>query len=164
MTPDDSPLSFESSVPLPKPHKGIVWKWSIIATVAVLGFLMWQCGSALVAGRQLSNAAVQHFHDQLNGERYDQIFDEADDAFQHSGSREETIKFLEAVHNKLGSAQGANLTNIMVQATPGGTFTIVSYTTHYERGNAVERFTWLKRGGRLLLREYHVESKALIVG
>jgi|SRR5258708_7620840 len=130
----------------------------------VLGYLMWQCGSGLLAGRNLSNAAVQQFHDELNDEQFQQIFDDADDGFQQSGHKEETIKFLEAVHRKLGKAQHANLANLMVQATPGGTYIMAAYTTKFEHGEADEKFVWTRKGGQLKLHGYNVQSKVFVIG
>ncbi|HET8825736.1 MAG TPA: hypothetical protein VFM77_11450 [Terriglobales bacterium] len=91
MTPDTPSLSLDSSAgspagaPLATPdqRKGVVWKWSIAITILVLAFLMWQCGSAFMAGRKLSTASVQQFHLELNGAEYAQIVDEADEGFRH---------------------------------------------------------------------------------
>jgi hypothetical protein len=117
-----------------------------------------------VAGRKLSGAAVERFHDQLNAAEYAQIVDEADEGFRHSGSsRVDTMRFLQAVHSKLGNTGQSNLTNITVQATPGGSFVITVYQTKFDRGEAIERFTWMKRSGELLLYGYNIQSNALIM-
>ena len=164
MTLDASPLSLNSQIPAPERRKRVLWKWSIVITVIVLGFLLWQCGSALVAGRALSNTAVEQFHTELNGEQYEQIFGDSDDGFQQSGNKEETIKFLEAVHRKLGKAEQSNLANMMVQSTTGGTYIIAAYTTRFEHGEADEKFVWTRKGGQLKLHGYNVQSKAFIIG
>jgi len=36
----------------PKPRK-LLLKWSLLATVLVLGYFMWQCGSGMRAGARL---------------------------------------------------------------------------------------------------------------
>ena len=141
----------------------MLWKWSIVATIVVLGCFLWQCGSALMTGRELSNAAAQRFHGELNSEQYEQIYDEADAGFRSSGKKEELVKFLQAVHRKLGNAGTQTLSNIMVQSTPGGTFLIATYTTKFDRGAAVEKFVWIKESGRLVLRGYNVQSNTFIV-
>lgn len=164
MTLDGSSVLSDSPIPSPKPRKGVIWKWSIAATVVVLGFLLWQCGSALMAGREQSILAVQHFHDELNLDEYEHIFDEASPAFQQSGNKEETLKFLQAVHKKLGNAQQSSLVNLMVQTTPAGTFLIVVYNSKFESGNAQEKFTWLRKNGRLILQGYNVDSKVFLFG
>lgn len=144
--------------------KGVLWKCSIIVSLVVLGFLMWQCGSAFVVGRSLSNVAVQHFHDELNREQYEQIFTEADDAFQRSASKSEMIKVLDRVHTRLDTSGQQELLNFTVTATLEGTYIVVDYTTKFEHGEATEQFTWSKSGGRLKLHDYHIESNAFVIG
>ena len=164
-SPDLTPLVPDAPVlpPATEPRKRVLWKWSIAVTVVVFGFLLWQCGSAVNSGRQLSSPAVERFHDELNAEEYEQIYAEADDAFRGSGKKEETIKFLRGVHHKLGNAGEKTLSNVMVQATTGGTFVIATYATKFARGDALEKFTWVKLGGKLVLRGYNVQSNAFIV-
>lgn len=165
MTTDAPPFPLSSPALAPQPRRRVLWKWSIVITVVVLGYLMWQCGSGLLAGRNLSNTAVQDFHDQLNDEHYQEIFADADDGFQQSGNKkEETIKFLQAVHRKLGNAQQAHLVNIMVQATPGGTYIMAAYTTRFEHGEADEKFVWTRKSGQLKLHGYNVQSKVFVIG
>jgi len=126
-----------------------------------VAYLFWQCGSAVMHGRRLSNAAVQNFHQQLNAEKYDEIFDTADESFRTSKSKEDSLKVLRTVHAKLGNARSETLTQVTMQTTGAGTFVITTYTTTFEQGEAVERFTWVKRGETLFLRGYHVDSNAL---
>jgi hypothetical protein len=140
----------------------VLWKWSLAATVVILLFLMWQCGSALVQGRKLVNAAVQRFHQQLNTEQYEEIYREADDGFRAGQSHDETIKFLKAVHKKLGNAGNATQANVRVDTNTHGTFTTTSYNTIFANGSATERFIWVKSGGALKLYGYHIESNALL--
>ena len=164
MTADATPLSLNSPAAAPEPRRHVLWKWSIAITAIVLGYLMWQCGSGLSVGRSLSNAAVQQFHSELNNEQYDRIFAYADDGFRGSGKQEEGIKFLQAVHRKLGNAQQANLANMMVQATTGGTYIIAAYKTKFEHGDADEKFVWVRKDGQLKLYRYDVQSNVFVTG
>jgi hypothetical protein len=144
------------------PPKRVLWKWSLAATAVILAFLMWQCGSALVQGRKLANAAVQHFHQQLNTEEYEEIYRSADEGFRTGQSHDELIKFLQAVHKKLGNAGDATQTNIRVDTNTQGTFTTTWYSTAFANGTAKETFTWTKGSGTLKLYGYHIESNALL--
>jgi hypothetical protein len=78
-TLDLSPVPADESAT--RPPKRALWKWSLVVTVAVLLFLTWQCGSALHTGGALSDKAVHRFHTQLNGGRYEDICQEADESF-----------------------------------------------------------------------------------
>lgn len=144
------------------PRKRVLWKWSAAITVVFIGFLGWQCGSALLHGRELSNAAVQQFHRQLNGGDYEQIYGTAGNAFREADSKEKITSFLKAVHAKLGNANSEVLSNISVNATPAGVYVRTVYKTTFADGKAVETFVWLKNGNRLLLQGYNVQSNSFI--
>jgi len=153
-----SPTSHSGTRP-----KSQLWKWSLALTAIVLGFLMWQCGSALRQGRVLADPAVEDFHRQLNAGQYEKIYLDADESFTGEGKHDELVKFLEAVHTKLGNAGATNQANMLVNATTSGTFIVVHYNTTFARGSAVETFTFKKSNGFLKLQGYHIESNALIV-
>jgi hypothetical protein len=159
-TPPQMPVSdFGSSTP---PRQGVLWKWSLAVTAAALLFLMWQCGSSLYRGRTLANTAVQRFHRELNTAQYEAICSEADDAFNQSDQHDQLLRFLQGVHTKLGAARTESLNGIRVNATAQGTFIVTSYQTTFERGAAVETFTWVKSAGSIKLYSYNVQSNALI--
>jgi hypothetical protein len=153
------PPDFVSS---PAPRKKVLWKWSLALTSVFLIFLMWQCGSALLQGHTLADAAVHRFHQQLNQREFEQIGQEADEGFNQNGKSEELLKFLEVVHRKLGDVTAATFTNIRVNATTNGTFVTTDYQTTFSNGSGVETFTWIKKNGALKLYGYHVDSKELI--
>jgi hypothetical protein len=142
--------------------KRVFLKWSLLATVLVLGYFMWQCGSGLSAGARLSDDAVRHFHSQLDSEAYGDIVRDSDEAFQNSENRDEIIKFLAGVHSKLGPSRGSTRAGIFVNANTNGTFIKVTYQSTFDQGNAVEGFTWKKAGAGLKLVRYDVNSKAFV--
>lgn len=123
---------------------------------------MYRCGSALVRGRELANAAVKHFHQQLNAEEYEGICSEADEGFRTGQSHDELIRFLEAIHKKLGVTAQENQLNLRVDTNTRGTFLTARYRTTFTRGTAIETFSWAKRSSTLKLYAYHVESNALV--
>jgi len=124
---------------------------------------MWQCGSALVKGGRSSDLAVEQFHRKLNSERFEEIYTQADHAFQESGKQEEILKFFGAIHKKLGNAGRADRGTIKINTNTNGTFIAVTYTTVYERGTATETFTWRKDvADNLKLVGYNIQSNALI--
>lgn len=154
-TPDFSPTT--------NPRKRILWKWSLAATTFVILLLAWQCGSALWQGRALANAGVRDFHQKLNGAQYEEIYRQADEGFTRAEKHDELVRFLRAVHTKLGNAIAENLGNMRVNTTIGRTFIVTQYNTSFEHGSAVETFTWRKTNGVLKLYSYDIRSDALIV-
>lgn len=53
-----------------KPSSGLQFrfslKWTLVIVAVGLMILMWQCGWAMMSGKKLSDAAVAHFHQQLD--------------------------------------------------------------------------------------------------
>jgi hypothetical protein len=145
----------------PKPRR-VLWKWSLIVAVVVLGYFMWQCGSGLRAGARLSDDAVRHFHAQLDSAAYSDILGESDEAFQTSDSNEELTKFLAGVHSKLGSSRGFRRLGLNVNAATNGTFISVSYQTTFDQGNAEETFVWKRVPEGLKLFRYNVNSNVFV--
>jgi hypothetical protein len=145
------------------PPKRVLWKWSLAVTGLIVLFLAWQCGSAFRQGRGLATAAVRDFHLRLNGAQYEEIYRQADEGFTRPGKHDDLVTFLGAVHTKLGNAGVENLTKMRVNATTSGTFIVTEYNTTFERGSAVETFTWVKVGGSLKLYGYDIHSNSLIV-
>jgi len=143
-------------------RKRVLLKWSLLVTVLVLGYFMWQCGSGMRAGARLSDDAVRHFHLQLDSEAYGDIVRDSDEAFQNSENRDEIIEFLAGVHSKLGLSRGFSRTNIFVNANTNGTFIKVTYRSTFDQGSAVEAFTWKKAGAGLTLVRYDVSSNAFV--
>jgi hypothetical protein len=122
---------------------------------------MWQCGFALVQGRKLASVEVTHFHERLNAQQYEDICRNADDGFKAKQSQEELIKFLAAVHKKLGKAGVEKQVNIRVDTNTNGTFLTTWYNTEFASGTATETFTWRKSNGSWRLLGYNVQSAAL---
>lgn len=138
-----------------------VWKWFLGAVVIALLFLMWQCGSAL-RDRNLADAAVLHFHGQLNSGQYEDIYREADRDLSQEAKHDELVRLLQAVHTKLGNVGTEKLLSITVNTTTnGGTFTVTQYQTAFARGSAIETFTWRKHNGALKLYGYNIQSNDL---
>jgi len=137
--------------------KRVLWKWSATLTVLVLVFLMWRCGTALVQGRKLADAAVRQFHERLNAGNYEEIYREADNGFRGE-NHDDSIRFLGAVHNKLGLAGTATQINVRVDTNTHGTFLTTQYSTAFATGTATEMFTWIKSSGTLKLYGYHIQA------
>jgi hypothetical protein len=141
----------------------MLWKLSLAITTIVSIFLMWQCGSALRHGQQLANAEVRHFHQKLNSGHYEEICREADEDLAGDGKHDEFVKFLEAVHTKMGDAGPESLVNIRVNPTTGGSFITTQYNTIFGRGTGIETFVWIRTHGSLKLYEYNIQSNALVL-
>jgi Protein of unknown function (DUF4019) len=133
--------------------------WSLLASAVVLTLLLWRCGTSFYRTAVAADAARTQFHEKLNGEQYHDIYAQADKRFRDSGTEEELTDFFRSVHEKLGNAGDASRQNIMIKATPGGTYATVIYQTKFARGTASETYTWRLDGERLLLVGYNLQSR-----
>lgn len=148
----------------PQKPKRVLLKWSLLVTGALFAFLLWQCGSGLYTGAKTSDVAVDHFHQLLNSEAYDKIYAEADAGFSDPEKKAELLKFLSAVHRKLGRAEASKRGNLNVNATTNGTFVFVNYQTSFDKGEAFESFTFKKSiTGDLKLYGYNIQSNAFVL-
>jgi len=145
------------------PRKGVLWKWTIAATLVLIAILFWRCGTGLLEGRRLSANGVRQFHSLLNSGQCERIYEGASDAFRTAGSKEDLIKFLQTIHRKLGDAGTHTLDSMNVTATPTGTYITAVYRTTFAGGEAVETFTWVKSGQRVVLNGYNIQSLKLIM-
>jgi hypothetical protein len=116
-----------------------------------------------VQGRELANAAVRHFHEQLNAGDYEGILGEADEGFRVGQNHDQLFKLFEAVHKKLGNAGDLNRVNIRVDVNTGGTFITTRYDTTFVNGAATETFVWVRGRGILKRYGYNVQSDAFVV-
>jgi len=92
----------------------VLWKRSLAVSAALLVLVTWRGASGILYGRSLANVAVRHFHEQLNGGQYEKICQEADARFAPEDKHQEVVKFLEAVHRRLGQASSEELTSLTV--------------------------------------------------
>jgi len=153
VSPDtEPPLVAAPRVPF---HRRGLPRWGL-AVAAVSLLIMWQCGAGLIRARRLANAAVEHFHQELNAARYDEIFREADPGFTEGKTEEDLVKFLQTIHTKLGEAGAVRLVSIHVNATANGRLTTARYEATFARGSAVETFTWIGADNTLRLYGYDI--------
>ena len=78
------------------------WLFAGIGIVLVASAILWSCGRNAYRSYRIAGEAVDHFHDQLNRQDYDGIYEEASDEFRTFGSRADDGKFFASVHEKLG--------------------------------------------------------------
>ena len=109
-----------------------------------------------------AEAGVEQFHKDLNDAAFDQIYEEASDGMKANSTQEKLVKFLSAVHRKLGNFQSASSTGWKVFAATGGTTVTLSYSSIYEQGTAAETFVFLIAGGKAILQGYNINSDELI--
>jgi hypothetical protein len=141
----------------------VLWKWSLLALLALVSWGMWQCSSAFRMASQLAGPAVEQFHEQLDSAQYDAICGAVAQGFCGSGADGDSVRFLKGVHEKLGGVRATEKGNVNVNSGTNGTFLTIQYNTTFALGPGVETFTWIKNGNALKLYRYNVQSNAVFV-
>jgi hypothetical protein len=101
----------------------------------------------------------------IDAGRYEDLYNQAGDEWRKDSTLDESKATLQRLHDKLGRAQVRNLDTAREERTgtapvPGHSLVAV-YQTQFERGDAMETFTLIERGGKWYLAKYFVTSTAL---
>jgi uncharacterized protein DUF4019 len=108
---------------------------------------------------------VKTVGDQIDQERYDQIYNESSDLWKQDVTLDQSNEVFKALREKLGKIQSRSLHSATEQQNSGGPLKghayILSYQTRFERGDGMENFTLIEENGRWLLARYFVNSTAL---
>jgi hypothetical protein len=126
-------------------------------------------GCAFESHRSGLPAGAQESIDELTREvaagEFARAYEQAADEWRASVSAEENNKILARVRDTFGRVQSRSPVNASERGDAAGgrgEHTVsVSYNTRFERGDAVESFTLVERGGRWQLARYSVNSDAL---
>ena len=133
------------------------WLLTLLATLALAG-----CSAA--ADTKSAEAGVSDFHRAMDAGRYAAIYDASAAEMKSSISRDDFIKFLDALHGKLGSFKSGKTTGWNVNVGTGGHMVTLSREAQFEKGPGTEQFVFRVQGKRTILAGYHVNSNLLITG
>jgi hypothetical protein len=110
-----------------------------------------------------ANAEVARFHGQLDRADYETIWKTSGEAMRQSGPKEEFVKFLRAVHTKLGNVKESKSAGWNVNSNTGGSFVTVQENTTFEKGNGAETFIFSRDGDHLTLIGYQINSREMMI-
>jgi len=118
--------------------------------------------SGIPAGAQ---TALQEAIEDLDAGRYDKLYQEASDEWRSQSSLEDSKATLQMLRNKLGLARTRTQETAREEQTStapvAGHSVTVIYQTTFDRGEAIETFTLVERGGTWQLAKYYVSSSGL---
>jgi len=112
-----------------------------------------------------AQAALQAAIDDIDGGRYDKLYQDSADEWRHQSSLEESKATLMRMREKLGTArtrtqQTAREEQTSTAPVAGHSVTVI-YQTTFDRGEGIETFTLIERGGNWALAKYYVSSSGL---
>jgi Protein of unknown function (DUF4019) len=98
-------------------------------------------------------------------ERYDQIYLESSERWKQDATLEKSNETFKTLRTKLGRVESRTLNGAIEQENSGGVLKghvfILSYETHFERGDGMETFTLIEENGQWRLARYFVNSTLL---
>ena len=101
----------------------------------------------------------------IDAGRYEKLYHEAADEWRNDATLDESKATFQKLRDKLGRVRTRNLQSAREEQTStapiAGHSVFVLYQTSFERGDGMEAFTLLERGGRWFLARYYVTSSAL---
>ena len=112
--------------------------------------------------KENAERAVTKFHQHLNAEQYQEIYNESDPLFKQNVTEPDGIALFGAVHAKLGSVKNATAAGWHVNATSSGTFVTVAYNVDFSEGKGTEQFAFKVTANDALLVRYDINSPLLI--
>jgi hypothetical protein len=117
-------------------------------------------------GEDVANAEkdVASFHAQLNAADFGAIHEQASSEWKGATSRPDAIKLFSAIHRKLGAFKSGKQDGWHVNYGTGGKTIAVQYRSDFEKGAAVEVFTFKESGEKLQMVGYNINSPTLITG
>ncbi|HVY69110.1 MAG TPA: DUF4019 domain-containing protein [Verrucomicrobiae bacterium] len=130
--------------------------------LAVVGLLtLASCGFG--KSKEIAAKSVTTFHQEYNNSKFGEIYSGATPAFKTATKEGDFLKFIEAVHRKLGPFQTATQSGWQVNATTSGKFVVLSFNSQFENGAAAETFTFVVSGESAALQKYNINSPVLII-
>ena len=131
---------------------------SFLATSII--FTFGSCG--FTKGKEAATNAADRFHQQFNDAKFAEIYDDATPAFKSASSEADFLKFIQAIHRKLGSVKDAKANGWKINTFNGTTSVILGYETEFAKGKGTETFTFITSGTTATLQGYNINSNALI--
>jgi hypothetical protein len=119
-------------------------------------------GCDMLSDKSDAEAAVNDFHQKLDGGDFEAIYNNADAGLKSASSEKDFLALLAAVHKKLGNVQNSSETNFSMNSVNLSTQIVLVYNTKFGGGDATETFTWHVSGGKPLLLGYNINSLAMM--
>lgn len=139
----------------------------IVAAVLLLASTVFACGISNPRARVPSEVedVVASIGNNLDQERYEQIYNESSDLWKKDASLEQSNQVFKTLRTKLGKVESRALHSAAEQQNSGGPLKghafILSYETRFERGAGMETFTLIEQDGSWRLARYLVNSTDL---
>jgi len=130
--------------------------------VLVVAALIGLSGCSISQDKAAAEAGVARFRQQLDTGRYQEIYRTSGPEFRGTGSEEAGARFLQTVHDRLGTVRNARQTGWRLNFNSGGSVAVLNYETEFARGRGTEEFVFRLAEGQPTLIGYHINSPELV--
>jgi len=135
---------------------------SLMRKFLLVVLALFMAGCSMSGDTKIAQAAVVKFHEMLDGEQFDAIYESAAQDLKNVTTKEKFVALLQAVHKKLGNTRASDVKGWNVNYNTSGSFATLTYQTFYTDGEANEQFTFRLLDDKALLAGYHVESDVFV--
>jgi len=138
------------------------WSFAVLFVLTFAGCNASVRRSGIPAGAQ---TALDTAIEDIDAGRYDKLYQEAADEWRAQSSVEDSKATFQTLRNRLGKARTRTPETAREEQTSTGPVAghsvTVIYQTTFDRGEGIETFTLVDRGGRWALAKYYVSSSGL---
>ena len=116
-----------------------------------------------VANVSEGDSLVEKFHAAYSRGDRDALYAMTGRQFRATTSRAQFDDLIDVVSVRLGAVSDSERTGFNVNTNTDGTFTSITMTTHFAKGDGVESFVFTGSGDEMALEGWHVQSPRLML-
>ena len=90
-----------------------------------------------------AEAAVKKFHQLLNEEKYEELYNMTDEQARATKSKDAFFQLMKNVHSQLGNVSSSEKINSTAKSQAASTVVEMIYQTKFENGEIKEKFVWI---------------------
>jgi hypothetical protein len=106
---------------------------------------------------------VDRFQTHFSSGEVKDMYAMAGPAFRESTTRKDFDDFVEVISARLGAIETSQRDSFNVKSTPGGTTTVVTMSTQFEKGQGTETYTFIGNGEDMRILGWQVNSDRLLI-
>jgi hypothetical protein len=146
--------------PISSPRQPRKRAWYVIGALWIVLCLLvlWNCGKGAYHNYRLADAAVEHFHQQLDQGEFEGISGEASGELRRGTSEADLVKLFGRVHQKMGNSGKTSIKGFHINWRNGRLYVDQVYDTQFALGQGRESFVWIVEQGQPRLQSYHIDS------
>jgi len=108
----------------------------------------------LMKGKAIAENAVVEFHNRLNAQQCNEIYEQADNRFKQKHQKNDAINACKTIYKQFGQVKSSSLLGYNINSNPTETLATLKYTTKFSQVTISEEFVFVIEGDRARIVEY----------